>query len=146
MSDHLSVLFNLRDCTFNLNQIYFFFTVQSIKTCETLNIANNSKNLWDVDSGGIDKENYDVYKNFEAELTLCDKRYLIKLPLKFYDEVIPDNFSTAKSRLNSLQTKFDKDPSLFESFSANIGDHKSQGIIEKIKDSGKLGNVHYLPH
>ena len=55
-----------------------------------------------------------MYINFEAELTFSDQRYSTKLPFKFYDEVIPDNFSTAKSRLNSLQRKFEKDPSLFE--------------------------------
>ena len=59
--------------------------------------------------------------------------------------MIPDNFRTAKSRLNSLQRKFDKDPSLFEKYSGIIEDYKSQGIIEEVKDSGKLGNVHYLP-
>ena len=64
---------------------------------------------------------------------------------KFYDEVIPDNFRTAKSRLNSLQRKFEKEPSLFENYSDIIEDCKSQGIIEEVKDSGKLGNVHYLP-
>ena len=59
--------------------------------------------------------------------------------------MIPDNFSTAKSRLNSLQRKSEKDPSLFENYSDIIEDYKSQGIIEEVKDSGKLGNVHYLP-
>ena len=49
--------------------------MQSNKTFETLNIANSFKNLWDVESGGTDKENYDVHKNFETELTFCDKRY-----------------------------------------------------------------------
>ena len=60
--------------------------------------------------------------------------------------MIPDNFSTAKSRLNSLQRKFEKEPSLFENYSDIIEDCKSQGIIEEVKDSGKLGNVHYLSH
>ena len=74
------------------------------------------------------------------------KRYSTKLPFKIYDEVIPDNFSTAKSRSNSLQRKFEKDPSLFENYSGIIEDYKSQGTIEEVKGSGKLENVHYLPH
>ena len=135
----------INNTSINLNQTHFFFTVQSSKTFETLNIVKSFKNLWDVESAGIDKENYDVYKNFEAELTFSDKRYSTKLPFKFYDGVIPDNFSTAKSRLNSLQRKSEKDPSLFENYSDIIEDYKSQGIIEEVKDSGKLGNVHYLP-
>ena len=120
--------------------------MQSNKAFETLNIANSLKNLWDVESAGINKESYDIYKDFETELTFCDKTYLTKLPFRFYDEVIPNNFRTAKSRLNSLQRKFDKDPSLFEKYSGFIEDHKSQGIIQEVKDSRKLGNVHYLPH
>ena len=129
----------------NLNQTHFFFTVQSSKTFETINIAKSFKNLWNVGSAGTDKEDDDVHKNFEAELTFSDKRYSTKLPFEFYDEVIPDNFSTAKNRLNLLQRKFEKDPSLFETYSDIIENYKSQGIIEEVKDCGKLGNVHYLP-
>ena len=70
----------INNTSINLNQTHFFFTVQSSKTFETLNIVKSFKNLWDVESAGIDKENYDVYKNFEAELTFYDKRYSTKLP------------------------------------------------------------------
>ena len=87
-----------------------------------------------------------MYKNFEAELTICEKKYLKKLSFKFYNEVIPDNFSNAKSKFNSLQEKFDKDPSLFENYSVIIKDYRSQGIFEEVKDSGKLGNMYYLTH
>ena len=64
----------INNTSINVNQTHFFFTVQSNKTFETLNIANSFKNLWYVESDGIDKENYDVYKNVETELTFCDKR------------------------------------------------------------------------
>ena len=73
----------INNTSINLNQTHFFFTVQSNKTFETQNIANTLKNLWDVESSGIDKENYDVYIIFETELTFCDKRCSTKLPFKF---------------------------------------------------------------
>ena len=55
-------------------------------------------------------------------------------------------FPISKNRLNLLQRKFEKDLSLFETYSDIIENYKSQGIIEEVKDCGKLGNVHYLPH
>ena len=99
-----------------------------------------------VDSAETDKENYDMHKNFETELTFCDYRYATRLPFKLYDEVIPDNFSNAKRRLNSLQRKLDKHPSLSENYSSIIEGYKSQGILEEVTESGKLENVHYFPH
>ena len=45
----------INNTSINLNQTHFFFTVQSSKTFETLNIAKSFKNLWDVESELIRK-------------------------------------------------------------------------------------------
>ena len=55
-----------------------------------------------------------------------------KITSKSDDEVIPENFSIAKRWLNSLQRKFDKDPSLSENYFSIFEDYKSQGIIEEV--------------
>ena len=129
----------------NFNQTHFFF-IQSNKVSDTLCIENEVKHLWDIESVGIDKENYDVYKSFENELKFENNRYCAKLLFKPLDDVISDNFNVAKSRLKSLERKFENDPTLFDNYSAVINDYKSQGIIEEVSDSGNIGNVHYLPH
>ena len=45
----------INNISINLNQTHFFFTVQSSKTFETLNIAKSFKSLWDVESELIKK-------------------------------------------------------------------------------------------
>ena len=60
------------------------------------------------------------------------KKTMMCIEFKSDDDVIPDNFSISERRLNSLQRKFDKDPSLFENYCSIFEDYKSQGIIEEV--------------
>ena len=76
-----------------------------------------------------------------------NKRYTCKSPFNDECESLPDNFSTAKNRLLSLQKTLLKDKNLAQTYGSIIDEYLKEGIIERVNNTNHLTEkVHYLPH
>ena len=74
----------------------------------------------------------------------------IKLPMKEnLKSTLPDNYLSAKSRLESLQELFHKNKKLFEEYDKIFQQYLKDNIIEKVlnEETDTLScNFHYFPH
>ena len=75
---------------------------------------------------------------FETNIVHNGSRYEVKLPFKPDHDTLPDNFSTAKKRLESLNRKFG-DTELLDLIA-------SLREFQKVRFQQMLQKVHYLPH
>ena len=73
-------------------------------------------------------------------------RCSVKLPLKIDTDILPDNYSIAKSRLRNLKSRLDKNPVLMKFYNNIINDYFNGGIIEPVNDSDTFGTIQYLSH
>ncbi len=72
--------------------------------------------FWEYESLGVTKvnENSNSKPNLlENKITFKDKNYNVSLPFKKHHPIIPDNYSLAQTRLQSLINRFAKKPALF---------------------------------
>ena len=103
--------------------------------------------FWNLESVGVSKNEFDVCENFEADISLANNRYEVKLPFISEHGMLDDNFLLCKSRLKNLfNGKFRKDPGLFKRCNEIIKDQIESTIIEKEPESHIVGETHYLPH
>ena len=86
-----------------------------------------------------------VYEKFEKDISFNGKRYIVKLPFKPYTEILPDNYTLAKSRLLSLKRRIGQTEGLQSKYSKVLCDYEN-GIIEHVNNEREFGRVHYLPH
>ena len=103
--------------------------------------------FWNLESVGVSKNEFDVCKNFEADISFANNGYEVKLPFKSEHGMLDDNFLLCKSRLKNLfDGKFTKDPDLFKRYNEIIKDQIESRIIERAPESHIVGETHYLPH
>ena len=91
-------------------------------------------------------EEENVFDFYKRNLSFDGKRYEIKLPLKTNYVSLPDNYSTAKSRLIGLQKQLNLNPELYESYNIITKTYLDENIVEEVKDENTFENVHYLLH
>ena len=103
--------------------------------------------FWDLESVVVSKDEFDVCKNFEADIYFANNRYEVKLPFKSEHGMLDDNFLLCKSRLKNLfNGTFRKGPDLFKRYNEIIKDQIKSRIIERAPQSHVVGETHYLPH
>ena len=70
------------------------------------------------------------------------------LPCKQHTNLLPDNYSIASNRLNSLINHLNENNTLKGEYNGILVDYYKHGIIEEVKECGHVnpGEVHYLRH
>ena len=94
-------------------------------------------------------ENQHVLKNFQNTIEFKNNRYVAKLPIKKMNELLPDNYTVAKKRLDYLQKQLTKNKNLFTDYDKVIKQYLEEGIVEFVENNNNKttpGQVHYLPH
>ena len=98
----------------------------------------------EIDSSRSDK---DARQFVEAHSVVKDSRYEIPVPMKSGVEEIPNNYTVAQSRLDSLRRKALKDDELLVFLTESFCELQEAGYIELVDDiSGSEGPVWYLPY
>ena len=94
--------------------------ISEVKICETDDPLFN-----DFNYKGKEKQNNSELNEFRNSLKFgkLNKRYTCKLPFNDECEFLPDNFSTAKSRLLSLQKTLLKDKKLAHTYGSIINEY-----------------------
>ena len=65
------------------------------------------------------------------------------------NELLPDNYTVAKKRLDYLQKQLTKNKNLFNDYDKVIKQYLEEGIVEFVENNNNKttpGQVHYLPH
>ena len=80
-------------------------------------LLNEVKRFWEVESVGCQESEPDtVQKKFKSEIVFENGRYEVKMPFKEEHPVLPDNFSIAKTRLNSLVKRLKENPKVAKEY------------------------------
>ena len=114
-------------------------------------VVNADVNMfWDIESVGLKEKTSDseVYGQFVKDARFKNGRYEVSFPMKECHPVNPDNFSLAKSRLNSLLKRWKSKPDILEEYNDVISQQLDAGVIERVEidKMDKPGEVHFLPH
>ena len=79
-------------------------------------------------------------------ITLQEGRYSVRLPVKEYHPVLPDNYDLSLKRLQVLKMRLAKDEILLQKYDQIFQDQINAGMVEEVETEGLVGNVTYLPH
>jgi hypothetical protein len=111
------------------------------------------RQFWELDAIGIgpsDKgrtEQHPTLEKFLSSVKFDQGRYSVNLPWKADKRSqLIDNYDVAKSRLNGLLRRLDKNPSLKEAYSRTLQDMKERAFIEEVHSRESPYPVQYLPH
>ena len=120
---------------------------------ETTDLNDKIHRFWDLDEIGISNQELSVYEKFKNNITLQEGRYSVRLPIKEYHPVLPDNYpilpdnyDLSLKRLQSLKMRLAKDEMLLQKYDQIFQDQINAGMIKEVKTEGLVGNVTYLPH
>ena len=116
-------------------------------------LEDEIKRFWNNESFGVKpNENLDDFESqnlMQDKIKFDGKRYEISLPLKDDHPIVPDNYSVAKSRLNSQLDRLKLKPEVFDQYNSVIKDQLKSGIIERVIENEEIlkpGMTHYIPH
>ena len=108
------------------------------------------KKFWEVESEGskVLNENPSIDVQFESDIAFVDGKYQCKMPVKDEHLLLPDNYTVASSRLNSLHCRLKANPKVAKEYDNVIKDQLEKGIVEKVdlNEPTEVGKVSYLPH
>ena len=127
--------------------------VHSLNSIETISISKPSlESFWNLESIGIMDspktcDDDQALENFQKTVRYEDHRYFVTWPWKDSNPLLPENYQLASGRLKSMLSRLQKDPQLFQSYTAIIQEQLERGIIEKVTSESVEGpNKHYIPH
>ena len=113
-------------------------------------LIHEIKKFWEVESerGKFLNETPSIEDQFEADIAFVDGKYQCKMPFKEEHPLLPDNYTVAKSRLNSLLCRLKANPKVAKEYDNVIKDQLEKGIVEKVdlNEPTEVGKVSYLPH
>lgn len=116
-------------------------------TCENVSSLNEEiHRFWDLDEIGISTNETSVYNKFKDSIKFENSRYSVKLPVKEYHDLLPDNYNLALNRLYRLKERLVYDEILLRKYDNIIQEQLQSGIIEEVTTEGLVGNTTYLPH
>lgn len=135
---------NINDTQTNLVRSHVMLITSESTEDESLNQSINR--FFDLDTVGIVENETSVSDEFKDEIKLSNSRYTVKLPLKENHAELPDNYDLCVECLKKLRVKLDADDELKGAYNEVINEQIKAGVIEEIKDDGRVGEVTYLPH
>ena len=97
-------------------------------------ILKSVNKFWNVDAMGLEEVCDSVSIDFHKSLEFTDRHYSVQLPWKSDPELLPDNYSSAKSPLYPLYYRLLKTPEKLKKYDDITG-----GAIPE------MGRTHYLP-
>ncbi len=109
-------------------------------------VINQLAKFWEVESLSTPERIPD--KQFETDIAFPDDHYEVEMSFKEEDPILPDNYSVAKSRLNSLLKRLKANLNLAKQYNNVIQDQLEKGFQEKVdlNEPVEVGKVTYLPH
>ena len=116
--------------TVNLTATYVLKIEATVVNSGPLSFELNK--FWDYETLEIREQENSLYDNFVEDIKLFNGRYEVRLPFKEDHDLLPDNFSHSKSRLNSLLRKLRSQPDVLTQYDGVIQDQLSKGIIEPV--------------
>ena len=95
-----------------------------------------------------EKEQCPITKEFEKSLAFNNKTDVVLLPFKQHTNLLPDNYSIASNRLNSLINRLNENNTLKREYNGILVDYYKHGIIDEVKECDHInpGEFHYLSH
>ena len=135
-----------QDYTTNFARTYF-----STKETDVSNINTVLQKFWEIDSSAIEGiplscENKRILEYTENTIQLVDGRYRVSIPWKGDRMVLPNNYSMALRRLQSLEKTLEKKPEIAKSYQETICRYLEKGYIRKIEQKETSKASWYLPH
>ena len=123
-------------------------TVSSCKAESKVNLDQQLKRFWDLESLGIVQEKDELYDQFKLNVTFTGERYEVALPWKDSALWLPDNYQLSLRRLQGLLRRLRQQPELLMEYDKAIREQLSSGIVERVLDPAVVSGerVHYLPH
>ncbi|XP_072932283.1 uncharacterized protein [Epargyreus clarus] len=82
----------------------------------------------------------------ESTRQLPDGRYESGLLWKSEDERLPNNYTQARNRLLGVERKLDRDATLNEEYSKQLGNLLTSAYAEEAPENITMGRTFYLPH
>ena len=114
----------------------------------TVNLDEQLKSFWDLESFGIVNEEKTLYDEFKERISFHDGRYKVPLPWKEFHEPLEDNYSLSVNGLRGVLQCLKHYPEILSLHdSLTIKEQLVKGNIEHVVLDVKTDNkVHYLPH
>ena len=109
-------------------------------------LNENISKFWDLDAVGIKDNEISIHEKFKDGIKFENNRYSVKLPVKEFHPILPDNYLLSLKRLNKLKERLDGNRELLKHYDDIFQEQLQTGIIEEVHDEGECGNVTYLPH
>ena len=118
----------------------------------SVSVEDDIDRLWRVENEGVDDlswsvEDHTVIALWDRECKLVDGHYELPIPWKDVNEPLPNNFLVAKTRLDSLFKRFDRD-GLRERYGSEITKLLEKGYAERVpeRELHAVDRAWYLPH
>ena len=116
-------------------------------------IEEKCDRLWRIENEGISdqetwsQEDKHVIDFWDRTCKKVGKHYVLPIPLKDPKEIIPNNYVVAKSVLDSLSKRLEKE-NLYERYESEIDVLLKEGYAEQVPNDeiDCLGQVWYVPH
>ena len=96
---------------------------------DLININDGREELHLID------ENQHMLKNSQNTIEFKNHCYVAKLPTKRMNELLPDNYTVARKRLDYLEKQLTKNKDLFTDYDKIIKEYLKEGIVEYVENN-----------
>ena len=107
--------------------------------------ADQLEKLWDMDTVGI-RERDKVHTVCMDSIRFNGSRYVVELPRKPGNYVLPSNRELCECRLISQIKRLKQDPDQLKAYDDVIKEQLKTGIVEAVPDEATDNRTHYIPH
>ena len=135
-----------------VNHVSSHITVAHVLKTQTV-VVNNDIEVFEAVKTVWDNENVvESVRNpqnpWKDKIIHNGKRYEGSLPVKGDHPIIPDTYTVACKRFDSLQTCLLTKPEVFEKYNAVSKEQLNANIVERVyeKTESPPGKMHYIPH
>ena len=99
-------------------------------------LNENISKFWDLDPVGIKDNEISIYEKFKDDIKFENNSYSVKLPVKEFHPILPDNYLLSLKRLNKLKERLDGNRELLKHYDDIFQEQLQAGIIEEVHDEG----------
>ena len=108
-------------------------------------------NFWDLHAVGIKDNEISIYEKIKDGIKLENNRYSVKLPVKEFHPILPDNYLLSLNRCYRCYRSFpvilyfhlsDGNRELVKNYDNIFQEQLQAGIIEKVHHEGECGDIH----